>query len=124
TIISSFYFVLFNVEYFVIIIIYGEVINLFSERIKSLRKRRRLTQEDVANGLEIARTTYSGYERGTSEPDFTTLNKIADFFEVDVNLLLAGTSKELQTEVEKMIDDFVSLNEDQQKYISELISIF
>jgi len=63
---------------------------LFSERLKDLRKKNGLTQEEASKRLDIARTTYSGYERGTSEPDFNTLNKLAKFYEVDLNWLLEG----------------------------------
>lgn len=61
---------------------------MFSIRLKELRKKKGLTQKDAALQLSIPRTTYSGYERGTSEPDFNTLNKLAKFYEVDSNWLL------------------------------------
>jgi transcriptional regulator with XRE-family HTH domain len=63
-------------------------IHLFSIRLKELRKKKGLTQKEAALQLSIPRTTYSGYERGTSEPDFNTLNKLAKFYEVDSNWLL------------------------------------
>jgi transcriptional regulator with XRE-family HTH domain len=63
-------------------------IHLFSIRLKELRMEKGLTQKDAALQLSIPRTTYSGYERGTSEPDFNTLNKLADFYGVDPNWLL------------------------------------
>lgn len=68
-------------------------IHLFSIRLKELRKKKGLTQKEAALQLSIPRTTYSGYERGTSEPDFNTLNKLARFYEVDSNWLL-GDKKE------------------------------
>ena len=63
---------------------------MFSERLKELRKKKGFTQEEASKKLDIARTTYSGYERGTSEPDFNTLNKLSKFYEVDLNWLLEG----------------------------------
>ncbi|MNM07375.1 HTH-type transcriptional regulator Xre [compost metagenome] len=78
---------------------------MFSERLKELRKRKGLTQEEASKNLDIARTTYSGYERGTSEPDFNTLNKIAKFYEVDLNWLLEG-----QKESEYSLPEEVILN--------------
>ncbi|SDN28274.1 helix-turn-helix domain-containing protein [Paenibacillus jilunlii] len=66
---------------------------MFSIRLKELRKKKGLTQKEAALQLSIPRTTYSGYERGTSEPDFNTLNKLARFYEVDSNWLL-GDKKE------------------------------
>jgi transcriptional regulator with XRE-family HTH domain len=66
------------------------LVDLFAERLKELRKEKGLTQDEVAKKIDIARTTYSGYERGASEPDFEILNKLSDFYSVDLNWLLEG----------------------------------
>lgn len=57
-------------------------------RLKELRTNRKLRQEDVANKMEIARTTYAMYEQNKREPDNDTLQRLADFFEVSVDYLL------------------------------------
>lgn len=61
---------------------------MLSERLLKLRKEAKLTQEGLSQKLRIARTTYSGYELGTSEPDNDTLEKIADFYGVTTDNLL------------------------------------
>ncbi|MFL2072787.1 helix-turn-helix domain-containing protein [Marinilactibacillus psychrotolerans] len=58
------------------------------ERLKMLRKEKGLTQGDMAEILEIARTTYANYEQGTREPDNRILNRLADFFIVSIDYLL------------------------------------
>lgn len=58
------------------------------EMLKSLRKDKKLTQEEVAKKLGVSRTSYLKYENGTHEPDYNTLKKIAEFFSVDYNMLL------------------------------------
>lgn len=63
----------------------------FSNRFKELRTEKGLTQEDLSKKLELAKSTISMYENGNREPDFEILEKIADFFNVDINYLL-GTS--------------------------------
>lgn len=63
----------------------------FSNRFKELRTEKGLTQEDLSKKLELAKSTISMYENGNREPDFEVLEKIADFFNVDINYLL-GTS--------------------------------
>jgi transcriptional regulator with XRE-family HTH domain len=57
-------------------------------RLLKLRKENKLTQLELSSRLGIARTTYSGYELGTSEPDNETLEKIADFYKVTTDNLL------------------------------------
>lgn len=63
------------------------------ENLKKLRKSRALTQAEMAKTLGIARTTYTQYETGASEPDLKMLSKIGDFFQVDMNYLLDKTNK-------------------------------
>jgi transcriptional regulator with XRE-family HTH domain len=65
----------------------------FKKTFKALRIREGLTQEELSNKLEISRSAISMYERGEREPDFETLEKIADFFNVDLNYL-SGNEKE------------------------------
>ncbi|AFK85868.1 MULTISPECIES: helix-turn-helix domain-containing protein [Thermoanaerobacterium] len=60
----------------------------FSDRLKELRKEKNLTQEDLAKILEISRSTIAGYETERKEPDYETLKKIADFFNVSIDYLL------------------------------------
>lgn len=95
---------------------------MFADRLRGLRKKEGLTQEEAAKKLDIARTTYSGYERGTSEPDFNTLNKLADFYEVDLNWLITGELRNLNKEDEVMIERYSKLNEEDQKYILDLMN--
>lgn len=57
-------------------------------RIKELRKAKKLTQVQLCKILNVAQPTLSGYENETSEPDFATFQKFADFFGVSVDYLL------------------------------------
>ena len=60
----------------------------FGSNIKLLRKRRRLSQEDLSNELDIKRSSLSGYEIGNSEPNFKTLMEFSNFFKISVDKLL------------------------------------
>ena len=44
------------------------IMNIFSQNIKLLRKRRKRTQDDVALALDIKRSTLSGYENEVAQP--------------------------------------------------------
>lgn len=67
---------------------------MFSEMLKYLRMRENLSQAELAQKLQIAKSTISMYEVGKREPDFETLETIADFFNVDMNFLLGKASIE------------------------------
>ncbi|MEG0471307.1 MAG: helix-turn-helix transcriptional regulator [Solibacillus sp.] len=61
---------------------------MFTKKIKTLRNNRDLTQSQLADKIEVARTTYAMYEQGKREPDFETLKRLADFFNVSTDYLL------------------------------------
>lgn len=63
----------------------------FKDRLIQLRKGTKLYQTDMAKKIGVARATYGAYEQGTRQPDFDTLKKIADYFEVTTDYLLYGT---------------------------------
>ena len=75
---------------------------MFSETFKALRKKRGLSQRALADHLGLSKSAVSMYELGSREPDFETLEKIADFFNVDLNFLL-GESK-VENEIQQFVD--------------------
>lgn len=64
----------------------------FANRFKELRLKAGLTQDQLSENLGISRSTIGMYETGKREPDFETLEKIVDYFNVDMNYLI-GTSE-------------------------------
>lgn len=65
---------------------------MFSERLKNLRKAKKLSQYELAERLGFSRGKLANYEQGTREPDFETLETIANFFDVSTDYLLGVTS--------------------------------
>lgn len=61
---------------------------MFASRFKSLRIKFNLSQQELADELGISKSSVSMYEREQREPDFETLEIIADFFNVDMNYLI------------------------------------
>ena len=64
----------------------------FKKVLRDLRTQYGLTQDALASKLGASKSTISMYENGNREPDFETLEAIADFFNVDMDYLL-GRSK-------------------------------
>ena len=60
----------------------------FSERLKALREESNLTMEQLGTALRIKKQTISRYESNQREPEYATLIKIAEFFEVSIDYLL------------------------------------
>ena len=71
----------------------------FNEKLQELRKRKGLTQEELAEKLYVSRTAVSKWESGRGYPSIDSLKAIAKFFSVTVEELLS--SKEMLTMVEE-----------------------
>lgn len=60
----------------------------FNDKLRQLRIERGLTQEELANLTGLKRSAIGMYESGSREPKFEILEILADFFNVDMNVLL------------------------------------
>lgn len=60
----------------------------FCERFKELRKTKNLSQKQLAEILKTTNSSICDWECGRSQPDFETLVRIAEFFEVSADYLL------------------------------------
>ena len=63
---------------------------MFQENLKTLRKNKGFTQEELAARLNVVRQTVSKWEKGQSVPDSEMLVRLAEIFEVPVSQLLGG----------------------------------
>ncbi|MBM7699826.1 helix-turn-helix domain-containing protein [Kurthia huakuii] len=63
---------------------------------KSLRTEKKLSQQELADYMQINRSTYARYETSQTQPDFDTLFKLATFYDVSIDYLL-GYSDEKNT---------------------------
>ena len=64
--------------------------------LKELRKEKNLTQEQLAETLNVSRRTVSRWETGSNMPDLDLLMEIADLYQVDLRELLNGERKNEQ----------------------------
>jgi transcriptional regulator with XRE-family HTH domain len=62
--------------------------NMFGENLKTLRKEKGFSQEQLATRLNVVRQTISKWEKSVSVPDAETLIQLADVLEVEVSDLL------------------------------------
>lgn len=64
----------------------------FSKMLRELRLSRNVTQEELAQYLNVSRPTIAGYETKNKEPDYEKLCKLAEFFDVSIDYLITGDS--------------------------------
>lgn len=74
--------------------------------LRALRTEKNMTQADVANALEIDRSTYTKYESGKSKPDSIMLQKIANLFNVSTDYLLGRTNERQNYNINNNDDDW------------------
>lgn len=63
----------------------------FSKRLKLLRKNADVTQDELAQYLQVSRSTIAGYETKNRQPDYDKLYMIAQFFHVSTDYLISGS---------------------------------
>lgn len=64
----------------------------FADMLAYLRKRAGYSQTELTDKLKISRSAIGMYESGKREPDFETLEALADTFNVNMDTLLGKAS--------------------------------
>lgn len=77
----------------------------FNENLKYLRKRENLTQEELAERLNVSRQTITKWESGNSLPDIEKIKEIAYIFSVSVDSLIGEISNRRTNKLKKRIND-------------------
>ena len=64
------------------------------EFLKTLRKDKKLTQEELADKMNVSRRTVSRWETGSNLPDLSILVELADLYDVDMREIFNGERKD------------------------------
>ena len=67
---------------------------MIDKNIKHFREQKNITQDELAERLCVTRQAVSNWERGKTEPDIETLQKIADILEISIEELIYGAKHE------------------------------
>lgn len=76
------------------------------KRIQQLRKERELTQEQLAEKLNVSQNTIAKIESGLRRPSIDFLLEISEFFKVSTNYLVFGVHAE-DEKLKKDIDETI-----------------
>lgn len=72
---------------------------MLGKRIKLLRKGQEITQDQLAEYLNVSRQSVCGYENDDVEPSLAVLVKIADRFNVSLDYLLCRTTDKYNSNI-------------------------
>lgn len=82
---------------------------LIGENIKQLRKANNITQEQLAEALNITCAAVSKWERGDTYPDITLLQPLAYFFGVTLDELMGYQASKIQKDIDELIARYTEL---------------
>ena len=98
----------------------------FGARLRKLRKESELTQQQLADKLDVTKASISAYETNAKYPSIEVLIKIANTFNVSADYLL-GISQNVQFDnsmltdeqsliVSDIVNEFIHLNSKKDRY--------
>lgn len=95
----------------------------FGETLFKLRKEKNLSQEDVADKLNVTRQTVSKWETNQSTPDFDKILPLCELFEISTEELLTGKKpEENNAKVEEVEQEKAPTKEEVRKKSAEVVS--
>lgn len=65
-----------------------ELAQVFKERLREVRGAKGVSQQKTATAIGVSKNNYQCYEYGKKFPSFSTLPRIADFFNVSIDYLV------------------------------------
>ncbi|MBQ6500084.1 MAG: helix-turn-helix transcriptional regulator [Mogibacterium sp.] len=83
---------------------------MLNDNIRTVRKNKGFTQEDLASRIHVTRQTVSKWEKGISVPDAEMLTKLSEELETDVSTLL-GAKVESAADENAIVEQLSRLNE-------------
>ncbi|MCI8965714.1 MAG: helix-turn-helix transcriptional regulator [Clostridia bacterium] len=90
------------------------------EKLFELRKEKNLSQEEVADKLNVSRQTISKWETNQSTPDFDKIIPICELFEISTEELLTG--KKAEGEEVKNIEESKVTKQELRRKSAEVVS--
>ncbi len=96
-------------------------VDKFGDRLRKLRKEKKLTQVELGKLLKTSHATINRYENNIHQPDLDTLNKLANIFNVSTDYLLGRVDnkeiaiiegKEIPTELSKIGVEYLEVNKE------------
>lgn len=76
-----------------------------NERLRELRYNHNLKQKDIALLVNIAQTTYAGYETGKTVPSLEVLNELSKHYKVTTDYLIGKSNIKVSADYLKLTND-------------------
>ena len=77
---------------------------MLGDKIKLYRESKKMTQNEIAEILDVSSATVSKYESGALEPNIESLKRLADLFEVSIDELLKDDEEKFDVSKVNVLD--------------------
>lgn len=85
---------------------------MFAKRLKKMRKKRKLTMQEVADYVGVAKSTYAGYESGYRQPTIESIQTISRILRTSADYLIGLTDySELPAEVNHNAKEYLNVEQ-------------
>ncbi len=92
------------------------------EKIHQIRKMSGMTQEELAEKMNVSRQTISKWENGTAAPDLENAVLLCELFQISLDDFLKGERKPVDREERISLQDIVKINSRLQRMTIMLVS--
>ena len=94
--------------------------------LKELRKEKELTQEQLAETLNVSRRTVSRWETGSNLPDLDLLMEMSDLYQVDLRELLNGERKNepMNKELKETVLQVAEYSNAEKKRSTKIVRVY
>lgn len=95
------------------------------ERIKYYRQINNISRQELATKFEISIHTLAKYEQGQREPSIDMITMLSDYFNVSIDELIKGETKNSNNSSNKdeLISNLIKENEELKKYINRIKNV-
>lgn len=101
-------------------------LKVLAKNLKFFREAFGYTQDELGKKLNIQRQSYCNYENARRGPSIEQLIELAKFYKIPLEMLILPqdqlTSTKNRYSVSKMLNDYLSLSEENQKEVQSFIS--
>ncbi|MBL4708068.1 MAG: helix-turn-helix transcriptional regulator [Flavobacteriales bacterium] len=96
----------------------------FGERITSLRKQLKWSQDDLAKKIGTSAPIIGRYERNEIKPSIDVAKRIADQLNVTIDYLIGGTDTLFDKTILKKVEDIQKLSTEDKNTVFKLLDAF
>ncbi|KJJ85436.1 protein containing Signal transduction response regulator, receiver region [Candidatus Omnitrophus magneticus] len=106
---------------YIILKIGGTTMNEFAENLRKLRKKQKLSQQILANKLNVAQSTIGMWETGKRTPKLDDLHRVADVLNVPINQLIISLKEKIEITTNEIFIDGEKIKELDAKDITQIL---